>query len=188
MKLASLLLILSLGMCACGARGPYPISPRYTPTSSPELGAVRTTNSTLVIQAVVDGRSDVNSVGHTTESSPARKISAPQAKVVNLVGYAFTRELRSAGFRVEGTGDVHLTITILELWVEEDNTYNGSARFKVDIAQAGKPVRSLTITGSAKRWGSSVSEENYNEVLSDSLVSALENLLKSRDFHGAIDR
>jgi uncharacterized lipoprotein YajG len=136
--------------------------------------------------AIVDQRPIKDAVGKKTDEQPPVTVSATSADVARVISTALARELTGAGFVVVATGGVVVNVTVLEFWVDEANTYRGTARLKVDVVKDGAPATSLTVTGTAKRWGASLSPENYNEVLSDCLVNAIQDLIKSTEFQTAV--
>lgn len=191
MKLALSLatLGLTLALTACGSetvRTSFKLRPRYTPTSEIDVEVRNNLSSPIAIAAIVDERPDPDAIGRNSEESPAVKIVVAPQSVPRLVEQAFTEELKAAGFSLDASSQTRFTVTVLELWVKEDNMYKGSAHFRIDIERGGAKVASLTIGGEASRWGSSLSEENYNEVLSDCIVNAIQNLVESPDFQKAV--
>jgi len=176
---------LSLVACARGPQGPIVMTPNYTPTSKVELGVVKNSGIQLSL-AIVDQRPIKDAVGKKSDEQPPVTVNATSADVTRVITTALTRELTGAGFVVVAAGGVAVNVTVLEFWVDEANTYRGTARLKVDVVKDGAPATSLTVTGTAKRWGASLSPDNYNEVLSDCLVNAIQDLIKSTDFQTAV--
>ena len=176
---------LSLVACGRGPQGPIAMTPAYTPTSKVELGVVKNSGVQLSL-TIIDQRPIKDAVGKKSDEQPPVTMQATSADVTRVITDALTRELIAAGFNVVPTGGVVLNFTVLEFWVDEANTYRGTARLKVDAVKDGAPATSLTVTGTAKRWGASLSPENYNEVLSDSLVAAIQDLIKSAEFQAAV--
>jgi hypothetical protein len=84
-------------------------------------------------------------------------------------------------------GDVQLTGEVLQFFVVERNTYVGDVRLKLTVLGSDGSVRWTGIAaGSEKRFGRSYKAENYHEVLSDSLQSAVFSLLKDEGFRAAL--
>lgn len=173
-----------LALAACRP-SELPLTPAYAPTSKINFGVVRNTGANLAI-LLADQRSNKSAVGRNTEGASPVTVLATSDDVMAFVGDALRRELTAASYSIVTSGSVTLYVALLDLWVEESNTYNGSARIKVDVVKNGGVVTSLTVTGAAKRWGTSLSPENYNEILSDALLNAIQDLVKSNDFQTAI--
>lgn len=176
---------LSLVACGRGPQGPIAMTPSYTPTTKVELGVVKNSGVQLSL-TVVDQRPIKDAVGKKSDEQPPVTMQATSADVTRVITEALSRELTAAGFNVAATGGAVLNFTVLEFWVDEANTYSGTARLKVDVVKDGATATSLTVTGTAKRWGASLSPENYNEVLSDCLVGAIQDLIKSAEFQAAV--
>jgi len=84
---------------------------------------------------------------------------------------------------VENNADVVLKGEVLHFYVTEDKTYKGSIGLKITaIDSSGAVIWQGETTGSTKRVGRSYSLENYYEVLSDSYLEAINNLLTNRSF------
>ncbi|HVY25390.1 MAG TPA: hypothetical protein VHB79_02520 [Polyangiaceae bacterium] len=173
-----------LSLAACREPGPLVISPLYAPSTKINFGVVRNTGAQLTL-AITDQRPTPNAVGRSTEDR-LTSIEASPPDVVNFVGAAFWQELTAAGYSLTASGSVLINVTILELWVEEANTYQGSTRLRVDIVKNGALATSLTVTGAAKRWGATLAPEIYNQILSDCLLNAIQDLVKSNDFQTAV--
>ena len=88
---------------------------------------------------------------------------------------------------VESDADVILRVEILRLYVTEDKTYKGTVGLKITaISKAGEVLWQGITTGSATRFGRSYQLENYYEVLSDSYLESVSNLLKNTSFIQAL--
>ena len=176
---------LLLTACHHGPDGPLNMAPRYTPTSKIGLGVIQNSSTQLTLQ-VVDQRNRGDLLGRNSEESPPVEVHASPADVTKFVTEGLTREITGSGYSIVPQAPLGFTITILEVWGEEVGTYKGSVRLKVDVTKNGAVVDSFTVTGNSSRWGASLSEENYDEVLSDSLVNAIKNLITSPNFQKAL--
>ena len=67
-------------------------------------------------------------------------------------------------------------------------TYNGDVRLKVTLIDpSGTSLWTGITSGAATRFGRSYRAENYYEVLSDSLVKAVQNLMQNASFRSALE-
>ena len=72
-------------------------------------------------------------------------------------------------------------------FVTEKDTYVGDVTIKIKVTnRAGTVLWTGMANGASKRWGRSYSADNYNEVLSDSVMEAAYSLLKNQRFMDAL--
>lgn len=183
--LGGLGLVLTLAGCGVGREGPMAISPRFTPTGKSDAVTVMGSGTPITLLPVVDKRADTETIGQNSEESPPISIKAPSAQIVELVTTALTRQLTAAGYTMAPSSAVNLNVELSQFFVDEGNVYRGTVVLKVNVVKDGSTT-TFVVTGSAKRWGASLSEANYNEVLSDSLVNAAQDLVKAPGFQAAI--
>jgi len=87
----------------------------------------------------------------------------------------------------ESAGTVKVTGEVMEFLVTEEQTYLGSVRFKITVADPKGKVRWTGMAvGNAKRFGRSYKADNYFEALSDALLDAGAMLAKSPEFMNAL--
>ena len=90
---------------------------------------------------------------------------------------------------VESNGDVVLGGQVRRFFVAETNTYEGDVGFMIELkAKDGRLVWSGLANGVATRFGRSYKLENYYEVISDSLLDAVQKLVAHDNFIGALGR
>ncbi len=182
-------LLVAVSSVGCGPKGPLQVPLHYGPTSAfqvPGIGGDLTA-ATFAIGEVSDARpGPPDEIGVNVEDSVPVKILATREYVLETARNAIEQTLSSAGLRVQPSGEVRLDFELIHLWVEEENTYKGAVRFRVHVTRVGNPPQVVIVEGNATRFGSSLSEENYTEVVSDSLLRAMENLLKLPAFSDAV--
>ncbi len=76
---------------------------------------------------------------------------------------------------------------VVQFFVREDNTYNADVVLHVQVqAQDGRVLWDATVAGRSKRWGRSMSPDNYAEAYGNALVEAAKNLFVDRGFQAAV--
>jgi hypothetical protein len=103
-----------------------------------------------------------------------------------LVRTALQTELRKKGFQTvdqADRADKLLSGSILKFWTVETNRYHTQTELRVEVRDAGGKIYfSKVIAGVGKNFGRSLSEVNYNESFSDSLVMIVDFLLGDPEF------
>jgi len=183
--LVGLGLALALVGCGVGPEGPMTITPRFTPTGKTETVAVVGSGIPITLLPIVDKRADPTTIGKNSEESPPIPIKASSAEITNMVMTALTRQLTAAGYTMAPSSPVNINVELSQFFVDEGNIYRGTVVLKVNVVKDGNTT-TFVVTGSAKRWGASLSEGNYNEVLSDCLVNAAQDLVKAPGFQAAL--
>ena len=90
----------------------------------------------------------------------------------------------------EGSQADRVILTELHtFWVKETDTYESEVRGTFIVQdRSGKQLWKGTMNGTAKRFGRSLSAENYQEVLSDGMVDLVQNLLSNQKFREALGK
>ena len=137
---------------------------------------------------VTDNRKEPGFIGRNTEKLPPRNVTTKD-NVAAFVNDNLTRLISGTGItEVDSTSSVLLKAEILEFFVEETETYNGDVRLKVTLIDpSGTSLWTGITSGAATRFGRSYRAENYYEVLSDSLVEAVKNLMRNAAFRSALE-
>jgi hypothetical protein len=140
----------------------------------------------IEIQPLVDARglADLSLVGENREKDTPRPVHATTS-VAEFSTQVLRTCLTQWGVRVE-PGALTLSGEIANLFVTEENTYSTqiSVRFRLSDA-AGNVLWQGVATGGAHQFGRSMSEENYNEQISDALKQTYANLLSNAGFQAA---
>ncbi len=103
-----------------------------------------------------------------------------------LVNRAFNKELKGIGFAVVGEkaqADRILGGSIIKFWCEETSLYQAVVRIKLEVKDKnGKVIFSKIYAETAKRFGRSLSEENYNESFSEAIRHMIETMFTDNEF------
>lgn len=76
---------------------------------------------------------------------------------------------------------------VMQFQVREDNTYNADVVLHVQVqAQGGRVLWDGSAVGHSKRWGRSMSADNYAEAYGNAVVEAAKNLFVDRGFQAAV--
>jgi hypothetical protein len=139
-----------------------------------------------------DERPDPRQVGENTEDKAKRVVVAtddPKASG-HLVEAALTTEFRKKGFTLvdkAGQADKIVGGSLVKFWTVETTRYVTETQVKVEVRDpSGRVTFSRLVTGTGKNFGRSLSETNYNESFSDSLVMIIERLFLDQDFIKAL--
>jgi hypothetical protein len=100
------------------------------------------------------------------------------------------KEFGNKGFALAGgpgQADKIIEIALVKFWTVETNRYNSQTQLRLEIKDKNGGVQfNRTYSGSGKNFGRSLSETNYNESISDSLVVIVEALFADADFLRAL--
>jgi hypothetical protein len=158
-------------------------------TSMAQSGTIELTGraNARVRVEVTDSRDDPALIGRNSEKLPPRKVTTPDS-VRAFVNEHLSQLISGAGvIDVDNSGPVILKADIQQFFVEETETYSGDVRLKVTLTDSsGRSVWTGLTSGASMRFGRSYSAENYYEALSDSLVDAVRNLMRSATFRDAL--
>jgi hypothetical protein len=81
-----------------------------------------------------------------------------------------------------------LSLRLTRFWAEEAPAYHGSVTIVAEVKDAGKVVWRGALVGDSKRFGRSLSTDNYRETISDATVRAINNMLGEASFRAAISK
>ena len=164
----------------------------YRPTDRLALSGLRVAPGTRVAVRTTDQRTDAAAIGSNTEKPdkpvPIHAASPPPDAFVQD---AVSRELANAGIKVEADPKAATKILKLGLkrfWVDETSTYQATIIVDADLTDpAGRSLWRGQVTGNNKRFGRSLSTENYQEGFSDAVVDLVQNLLRNPTFVEALN-
>ncbi len=145
------------------------------------------TSTGITLLPIQDGRgSDGTLVGENFENEANPIEVRTQSNVAEFVSRTLRQSLMEWHVRLQDSGGLVLSGEVLRLFVTERNFYvsEASIRFRLQD-QAGQFLWEGTVSGQAKRWGRSLSAENYNEEISDCLKKAYAALVSDKGFQAA---
>lgn len=183
---AAALLALSLAsalLAGCAQQTPLLNQPlAWTPTKTLNLGVTQShgTPATVRFETFSDTASDPALIGENLEQAAPRRVTT-----ADPVGPFVTRQLQllfaQAGYPSGGaSADRVISGQVQKFFVQERDTYRGSVVLDVTVTdRSGKVLWRGTSWGSDETFGRSYHLDNYQQVLSDSLIDAANNLLKS---------
>jgi hypothetical protein len=166
----------------------------WKPTNSlAQLGTVDLTGIGTVgilVKPLADNREKPQLIGENREEEDEGKVF-PVTTTSNVAEFCTERVgqlLKDFGLNsTKESGDRHITGEVIQFFVVERNTYVGDVRLKINVAGPDGVIRWTGIAaGSEKRFGRSYKADNYHEVLSDSLQTAVFNLIKDEGFRAAL--
>jgi hypothetical protein len=159
-------------------------------TNVASFGSIDLTGMTEVkvqIDRLGDKRGDRGFIGENSEKQPPRKVTTPD-DVAAFVTDHMKSLIKGAGLNVVDSGGTAIVKgEVLQFFVEETDNYKGDVRLQISVTNAAGEVVWTGLTGgSSSRFGRSYKDENYYETLSDSLIEATYNLMKTPGFHDAL--
>lgn len=89
--------------------------------------------------------------------------------------------LVSAGAHLEPGAPTTLEVELLDYYVAEGDTFQGTVRMRTTIRRGADAVWTKTYAGTSKRWGRTHNPENFNEALSNALADATQQLLRDEE-------
>jgi hypothetical protein len=188
-RCVALLVVLLLSGCATGRLENVPLV--WKPTSGLgagghiDLADVRAAK--VKVAPMTDSRQTPKLIGENREETTPRTVTT-RDNVAAFVTARFKILLGNAGLDVVDSGET-ATIKgeVKQFFVAETSTYEAQVRFLITVTDpSGNPRWSGVIDGNARRFGRSYSAENYYEVLSDAVVTAVASLLADEGFLKAV--
>jgi hypothetical protein len=154
----------------------------WTPTTTLALGVTQThgTPATVRFQPFSDTAADPALVGENVEQAPTRQVTT-----ADPVGPFVTQHLQDlfaqAGYS-SGSANPDRVISgeVRRFFVREGGSYDGTVILDVTVSDgSGKVLWQGTVWGTNETFGRSYHLDNYQQVLSDSVIDAANNLLKN---------
>ena len=153
----------------------------WTPTNTLDLGVTqgRSTPATVRFEAFTDSVSNPALVGENVEQPTPRQVTTADA-VGPFVSQHLQQLFTQAGYASGGdNADRVISGEVRKFFVREGSDYAGSVVLNVSVSdRSGKVLWRGTAWGSNQTFGRSYHLDNYQQVLSDSLIDAADNLLK----------
>jgi hypothetical protein len=161
--------------------------PAIAPRSFPYSPGV-----SLFVLPADDAREDPSRIGVNTEgASPLPVLAAGMTPAV-FVRTAMVRELAETGLPVaprEDAATLVLRIRLVRFFAEEGNIYRGDVRATVELRdRTGAVLFATAVSGLARQWGRSLSEENYREVFTRASLDLTKNVLENPQFQAVLAR
>jgi hypothetical protein len=188
-----LLTIIICGVVIQGCSGLQNIPLVWKPTSDiydSNAGTVTTFfDQKFRVMPFSDGRDNKSEIAKNVEGSSPKLVTTKDDVAVWCTD-RFKEILRQHGLTlVDSNETVVLKGEVLQFYVLEDTRYKGMVGIKLTAESlAGVNLWQGVLTGTAKRFGRSYSQDNYYETLSDSFLNAIQSLMKNEDFKNALMR
>lgn len=188
-----ILVILSLLPVVVGAALARPKSLDITLTFRPtepivQSGTVGRVPRAIALGGVTDARSiaDRTVIGENREKSTTIPIHA-RGGIEPFTKSVIAECLKAWAVPVDDAAPIVMTVDVVRFFVTETTTYSGEMALRVTFANRdNKVVLQTTVAGEARRFGRSLSQDNYNEVISDALVSAMAALARQGEFWAVV--
>ncbi len=140
----------------------------------------------IQVESLVDTRGNPALIGENREDADEGKV-LPVSTRDDVAGWCTERLrilLRQSGFDVVSAGgDILLSGEVSRFFVAETSLYKAEVGLKIEMRGSdGKPLWSGVANGSTNRFGRSYKAENYYEVLSDSFLGAVQQLVETESF------
>ncbi len=167
------------------------IQVKFKPTAIIKKGPATTPGSKIFFEVFKNETGQPEQVGENQEKGNTTRILTSDLEgPAQLVATAFRKEFQGMGFSLaEGPNQANRIISgaIIRFWSLETRSYETVVRLKVLVKdQAGKVLLNKTYAGSSRRFGRSLSQDNYNESFSDSMLDLIETMFADRDFLQAL--
>jgi hypothetical protein len=165
---------------------------KYRPTSQLKMAdyAGDLPQTKVQVAPVTDNRPDKERVGENLEEKDPVAVQTGDDPA-EFVQARLAELLSKAGVQVAEGGQAERVIKteLHTFWAKETSTYESEIRATFIVQDGtGRQLWKGTINGTAKRFGRSLSAENYQEVFSDGLVDLVQNLLSNQKFRQALGK
>jgi hypothetical protein len=191
MKKMLLVAMLGMYMSMLGCSNLTGIPLVWKPTSDPygeNTGSYATfPGQRFKIVPFTDNRENKTEIARNVESSTPKLVTTKD-DVSKWCTDRFKDSLELYGFKLVESGEtIQLHGEVVQFHVLEDTRYKSTVGFKISALTAdNKLLWQGLVTGSAKRFGKSYSQENYYETLSDAYLVAVQNFIRDEDFVKAL--
>lgn len=181
----ALFLLISFAVFGCRTPEVVRVKMDYTPTNlvPPPKSLPQTP---IFIGPFEDKRKIRDQIGENIEKPQVVPIKADPAEILAFMEKAFKKEFEKGGLNLVESGtkaDRILHVSVLNLWVQEKDTYQASLVAKVAVLdKSGKEIFNDTFRATSQRWGSSYDEDEYRKVISDTVVELLKNIFNNAAF------
>lgn len=186
----SILLLTAPGMQALARKAELVIDLKYVPTEPEEVlekrGVLPVGGPPLEILLVTDARTErENLVGRNIEKGADIPVFSKRP-----VGPWVTQVLEQSfgEWGTPSTSGAHLVVEpeLIKLFVEEEHTYKAEVTMRFRLRRRDGPeIWAGVVGGAASRFGRSLKEENYQEALSDALLSCISKFWTDPGFRQA---
>jgi len=147
-------------------------------------------DTTLFVAPVIDDREVKDQIGENVEDPTPVPVFPTGPTAPEFFRDAVITHLQSAGLVTtaeEEKATHRLRFTLIRFWTRETNWYQSEVRARATIEdRAGKLLCDVLVAGANKRFGRSLSRENYQESLSDATLDFSGNLLASQEVQSAL--
>lgn len=184
------LMLAALLLVGCGSRPErVDVVPVYRLSVTPAAASWIGGDQTVAVTIEDTRKGEPSLIGTNTEEATHVPVhETPPGAVKDLVRRSLEKELTELGAKVVESGSVDRTLRVelIKFWIQEDNTYNGDVRVRVTVVDnSGASLASVLATGTSKRFGRSLSVENYQETIENMLQDMMGNLFQNADFQKA---
>lgn len=192
-----ILILFGIGVSSvfAGPKKPLHVPLVYRPTSTLKLnvpgGTSALTKRAVQVIAIADEREKKGEIGSNIEKKTPVQVLTDEKAVPVFVRERIVGLLKEVGVKVvdePGAQDRVLAIKLHKLWVQESNTYQTDIRVSIEMRDVqGAVMGELLLSGANKKFGRSLSVENYQETISDALIDLVEKLLHDSAFLKAME-
>ena len=179
------LLLISFAVFGCRTPEMGWVKMDYTPTNM-VLPPKSFPETPIFIGPFEDKRKTRDQIGENIEKAQSVPIKADPAEILAFMENAFKKEFKKVGLNIVESGTEAgriLQVSVLNLWVQEESTYQSSLVAKVVVLDKfGKELFNETFRAMGQRRGSSYDEDDYRKVISDTVVELLKNIFNNEAF------
>ena len=133
-----------------------------------------------------DLRKTPDQIGENVEKAKIVPAKASPQEVIASLEKAFKREFNRAGLNVVESREKAerlIRVILQSLWVEEGSTFQASVVARVEVSRrSGEVLANDGFRGTAGRWGTSYSPDEYRKVISDAYLELLKSIFQDDAF------
>lgn len=184
------LVLSAAGPAALARKGDLVVTLKYVPTEAEEVlekrGVVPVGGPPFEILLVSDARTEpANLIGRNIEKGENTPVFA-RTPVGPWVTQVLAQSFREWGTPSTSGADLVVEPELVKLFVVEEHTYKAEVTMKFRLKQRdGTEIWAGVVGGAASRFGRSLKEDNYQEVLSDALLSCISKFWADPSFRDA---
>jgi uncharacterized lipoprotein YajG len=153
---------------------------KYKPREKVKVKPKRVPSVKIYFEDIKDGRSNPKIIGENKEEKTIQIETADPSSARQFIRGVLKKEFQDKGFSlVENSGSAQTIIagTLLKFWTLEKSRYKSDIQLKITVKnKAGVVAFNKTYAGTGGNFGHSLSEENYQESISNAATSLVDKI------------
>ncbi|MEW6186092.1 MAG: YajG family lipoprotein [Thermodesulfobacteriota bacterium] len=153
---------------------------KYKPREKVKVKPKKVPSVKIFIEDIRDGRSNPKIIGENKEEKTIQIETADAGGARQFLRGVLKKEFQGNGFSLvesAGAAQTIITGTLVKFWTLEKSRYKSDIQLKISVKnKAGLVAYNKTYAGTGGNFGHSLSEENYQESISNAATSLVDKI------------